>query len=110
MVSLIVPQPEKKAPETASFSKSIYLQTGRGTPSLNKIQDGRHQEEDAGEVTLICQIFEGKCTQGNFVELFQSLKSETENSQRRAEQLEAEANEANTRAEKTEEHVRDNYS
>ena len=43
-------------------------------------------------------------------ELFQSLKSETENSQRRAEQLEAEANEANTRAEKTEEHVRDNYS
>ncbi len=35
----------------------------------------------------------------------QSLKSETENSLARAEQLDAEAREANTRAEKTEEHV-----
>ena len=35
----------------------------------------------------------------------QSLKSETENSLARAEQLDAEAKEANNRAEKTEEHV-----
>lgn len=35
----------------------------------------------------------------------QSLKSETENSLARAEQLDAEAREANARAEKTEEHV-----
>merc|ERR1712117_656533 len=37
----------------------------------------------------------------------QSLKTETENSLARAEQLDAEATEANKRAEKTEEHVRD---
>ena len=36
----------------------------------------------------------------------QSLKSETENSLNRADQLEAEATEANAKAEKTEEHVR----
>jgi hypothetical protein len=35
----------------------------------------------------------------------QSLKSETENALSRAAQLEAEAKDANTRAEKTEEHV-----
>ena len=35
----------------------------------------------------------------------QSLKSETENALGRAAQLEAEAKDANTRAEKTEEHV-----
>ena len=35
----------------------------------------------------------------------QSLKSETENALARAAQLEAEAKDANTRAEKTEEHV-----
>ncbi len=35
----------------------------------------------------------------------QSLKSETENALARATQLEAEAKDANTRAEKTEEHV-----
>ncbi len=40
----------------------------------------------------------------------QSLKSETENSLARAEQLDAEAREANTRAEKTEEHVSHIYS
>ena len=39
----------------------------------------------------------------------QSLKSETENSLARAEQLDAEATEANDRAEKTEEHVRAFY-
>ncbi len=36
----------------------------------------------------------------------QSLKSETENSLARAEQLDAEAREANSRAERTEENVR----
>jgi hypothetical protein len=36
----------------------------------------------------------------------QSLKSETENALARAAQLEAEAKDANARAEKTEEHVR----
>ena len=40
----------------------------------------------------------------------QSLKTETENSLARAEQLDAEATEANKRAEKTEEHVRDLFS
>ena len=35
----------------------------------------------------------------------QSLKSETENSLAKAEQLDAEAKDANNRAEKTEEHV-----
>ena len=36
----------------------------------------------------------------------QSLKTDTDNSMARAEQLDAEAREANHRAEKTEEHVR----
>ena len=40
----------------------------------------------------------------------QSLKTETENSLARAEQLDAEATEANKRAEKTEEHVSDDIN